>query len=232
MTNQTKWHTCAPSEGSDQPGHPESSLSARIKLGSLDTNWAHSEESAQTGRIPGLIGLWSDWEDAQADLGLRWTHMSFCWLCHKEVCFLGLISVSDGRWGTTYDVATVPFIPFVRLPCPQEITLPLQGLTIFHSQYLFIWALVGQDVRESANPNIPVHSLMLLIFCLPLLVASFTVPCRTVSAMPEDLEMWPFTVPCRAVSAMQEDLEMRHFTVPCRTVSAMPEDLETWPYLL
>ena len=39
------------------------------------------------------------------------------------------------------------------------------------------------------------HSLMLsshLFFCLPLLLAPFTVPCRTVFAMPEDLEMWPY----------------------------------------
>ena len=25
---------------------------------------------------------WSDWVDAQADLSLRWAHMSFCWFCH------------------------------------------------------------------------------------------------------------------------------------------------------
>ena len=31
-----------------------------------------------------------------------------------------------------------------------------------------------------------------LFFCLPLLLAPFTVPCRTVFAMPEDLEMWPY----------------------------------------
>ena len=47
---------------------------------------------------------------------------------------------------------------------------------------------------ESPNP-IPIHSLMLsshLFFCLPLLLAPFTVPCRIVFAMPEDLEMWSF----------------------------------------
>ena len=52
--------------------------------------------------------------------------------------------------------------------------------------------------RSTANPipnPIPVHSLMLsshLFFCLPLLLAPFTVPCRIVFAMPEDLEMWPY----------------------------------------
>ena len=71
-----------------------------------------------------------------------------------------------GRRGTTDDVATIPFHP----------------------------SLSFAALRESPNP-IPVHSLMLsshLFFCLPLLLAPFTVPCRIVFAMPEDLEMWPY----------------------------------------
>ena len=57
-----------------------------------------------------------------------------------------------GRRGTTDDVATIPFHP----------------------------SLSYAALRESPNP-IPVHSLMLsshLFFCLPLLLAPFTVPCR------------------------------------------------------
>ena len=71
-----------------------------------------------------------------------------------------------GRRGTTDDVAAIPFHPF----------------------------LSSAVLRESPDP-IPVHSLMLsshLFFCLPLLLAPFTVPCRIVFAMPEDLEMWPY----------------------------------------
>ena len=71
-----------------------------------------------------------------------------------------------GRRGTTDDVATIPFHP----------------------------SLSSAALRESPNP-IPVHSLMLsshLFFCLPLLLAPFTVPCRIVFAMPEELEMWPY----------------------------------------
>ena len=71
-----------------------------------------------------------------------------------------------GRWGTTDDVATIPFHP----------------------------SLSSAALRESPNP-IPVHSLMLsshLFFCLLLLFPPFTVPCRIVFAMPEDLEMWPY----------------------------------------
>ena len=71
-----------------------------------------------------------------------------------------------GRRGTTDDVATIPFHP----------------------------SLSSAALRESPIP-IPDHSLMLsshLFFCLPLLLASFTVPCRIVFDMPEDLEMWPY----------------------------------------
>ena len=71
-----------------------------------------------------------------------------------------------GRRGTTDDVAKIPFHP----------------------------SLSSAALRESTNP-IPVHSLMLsshLFFCLPLLLAPPTVPCRTVFAMPEDLEIWPY----------------------------------------
>ena len=54
---------CAPSEDSDQPGHPslwsESSLSAWRKFGSLATLWAHSEDSDQTGRMPRLIWVFA-----------------------------------------------------------------------------------------------------------------------------------------------------------------------------
>ena len=71
-----------------------------------------------------------------------------------------------GRRGTTDDLATIPFHP----------------------------SLSSAALRESPNP-IPVQSLTLsshLFFCLPLLLAPFTVPCRIVFTMPEDLEMWPY----------------------------------------
>ena len=51
----------APTEDSDQPGHPPSLIRvfavAWRKLGSLNTHWAHSEDSDQTGRMhpPRLI---------------------------------------------------------------------------------------------------------------------------------------------------------------------------------
>ena len=71
MTN--KQNECAPSEDSDQPGHPivwsESSLCAQWVA--KDARFLHADSED-----------WSDWADAQADLSLRWAHMPFCWFCH------------------------------------------------------------------------------------------------------------------------------------------------------
>ena len=98
-------------------------------------------------------------------LMLRRNHMQV----HNFSLLVGNLISSEslnvgGCWGTTDDVATIPFHP----------------------------SLPSAAVSETLNP-IPVHSLMLpsCLFCLPLL-APFTVPCRIVLAMPEDLEMWPY----------------------------------------
>ena len=50
--DKTNKMACAPSEDSDQPGHKES-------LGSLATQWVHSEDSDQTGRMPRLIWVFA-----------------------------------------------------------------------------------------------------------------------------------------------------------------------------
>ena len=38
--------------------------------------------------------LWSDWEDAQADLSLRWAHMPLCWFCHAVAQIIFFASIS------------------------------------------------------------------------------------------------------------------------------------------
>ena len=68
------------------------------------------------------------------------------------------------------------------------------GTTDDVAAILFHPSLSPAALRESPNP-IPIHSLKLsfrLFFCPPLLLAPFTVPCRIVFTMLEDLEMWPY----------------------------------------
>ena len=105
-----------------------------------------------------------------------------------------------GRRGTTDDVATIPFHP----------------------------SLSSAALRESPNP-IPVHSLMLashLFFCLPLLPAPFTVPCRIVFAMPKDLEMWPYHLSFRSFTMVRRSsCTPIAFWILLRTSSFVPWSL-------
>ena len=69
----TTWHNqqndCAPSEDSDQTGHPPSLV--RVFAVRMKKYWILSyPQSAQRS-------LWSAWADAQADLSLRWAHSHF-----------------------------------------------------------------------------------------------------------------------------------------------------------
>ena len=67
--DKTNKVACAPSEDSDQPGHPPSLI--RVFTVRRKKAWVLSYPlSAQRS-------LWSDWADVQADLSLRWAHSHF-----------------------------------------------------------------------------------------------------------------------------------------------------------
>ena len=73
LPDKTNKMVCAPSEDSDQPGHPPSLIrvfTVRMKKASLLKYLMSAQRR-----------LWSDWADAQADLSLRWAYRSFCWFC-------------------------------------------------------------------------------------------------------------------------------------------------------
>ena len=52
-----------------------------ISLG-IHPVWSESSLSACRRSLGSLATHWTQSEDAQADLSLRWAHMSFCWFCH------------------------------------------------------------------------------------------------------------------------------------------------------
>ena len=84
--DKTNKMACAPSEDSDQPGHPPRLIRVfAIRL-----------KKARTLSYPlsAQRRLWSDWGDAQADPSLRWAHMPFCWFCHDAV----QISATSWHW--------------------------------------------------------------------------------------------------------------------------------------
>ena len=66
---QNQQNGCAPSEDSDQSGHPPSLI--RVFAVRMKKAWVLSYPLSAQRR------LWSDWADAQADLSLRWAHTHF-----------------------------------------------------------------------------------------------------------------------------------------------------------
>ena len=68
-TWQNQQSDCAPSEDSDQPGHPPSLI--RVFAVCMKKAWVLSYPLCAQRR------LWSDWADAQDDLSLRWAHTHF-----------------------------------------------------------------------------------------------------------------------------------------------------------
>ena len=76
ITKQTM--TCASSTDSDQPGHSPSLI--RVFAVSSMGTWPSVSSCGQRR-------LCSDSVDAQANLSLRWAHMSFCWFLSYGVSF-------------------------------------------------------------------------------------------------------------------------------------------------
>ena len=83
----------APSEDSDQPGHPPCLI--RVFAVRMKKAWVLSYPLSAQRR------LWSDWADAQADLSLRWAHSHFVgfvmkrlkWLCEVRLVCLVFVSI-------------------------------------------------------------------------------------------------------------------------------------------
>ena len=68
-TRQNQQNECAPSEASNQPGHPPSLI--RVFTVHMTKAWVLSYPMSAHRR------LWSDWADTQADLSLRWEYSHF-----------------------------------------------------------------------------------------------------------------------------------------------------------
>ena len=97
--DKTNKMACAPSEDSDQTGHPSSLI--RVFAVRMKKGWILSCPLC-----------------AQADLSLRWVHMLFCWFCHEVAhfqwgyrvtsCFFvpPLHSVKRGHWSRRTDIKT------------------------------------------------------------------------------------------------------------------------------
>ena len=88
--DKTNKMACALSKDSDQPGHPPSLI--RVFAVRMKKAWVLSHPLSAQGR------LWSDWADAQADLSLRWAHMSSCWFCHEAAEIQSSLNYQFQAW--------------------------------------------------------------------------------------------------------------------------------------
>ena len=73
MTKPTKWHVHPARTQISLGIHPVWSVFAVRMKKALVLSYPLSAQRR----------LWSDWEDAQADLRLCWVHVSVCWFCHE-----------------------------------------------------------------------------------------------------------------------------------------------------
>ena len=92
LHDKTSKMACAPSEDSDQPGHPPSLI--RVFAVRTKKAWVLSYPLSARRR------LWSVWADAQADLNLRWARSH--WFCHEALLVLSWggsnQSIVDTAW--------------------------------------------------------------------------------------------------------------------------------------
>ena len=83
--DKTNKMACAPSEDSDQPGHPPRLI--RVFVVRLKEAWVLSYPLSAQRR------LWSDWADAQADLSLRWAYSHFVGFVMRRLNYIHCLSV-------------------------------------------------------------------------------------------------------------------------------------------
>ena len=85
---QNQQNDIAPSEGSDQPGHPPHLLRVfAVRWVAKDPRSLHADSED-----------WSDWADAQAYLSLRWAHTHFVGFVMSRLRFPSPVTVSKWRF--------------------------------------------------------------------------------------------------------------------------------------
>ena len=77
--------------------------------------------------------LWSDWADAQADLSLRWAHMSVCRFCHEVARMFAIVDRSTKFW----DSRSWMFCRFTKFIGCCNVTIFLFWLGL----YVYVFAL-------------------------------------------------------------------------------------------
>ena len=107
-TWQNQQNECAPSEDSDQPGHPTSLI--RVFAVRMKKPWIISYPMSTERRF------WSDWADAQADLSLRWAHTHFVGFVLSWLIYFAYNYVEKSLYMFKYKV-NKPFFVDLSVTC-------------------------------------------------------------------------------------------------------------------
>ena len=118
----------------DQPGHAPSLI--RVFPVRLKKAWVLSYPLGTLRRLR------SDWADAQADLGLRWAHRSFCWFCHEAAHLLSCEKV--GRCLRGHIQITILILKGKRKEPPHDKT---NKMTCTQRRLSSVWADAQADQR-------------------------------------------------------------------------------------
>ena len=109
--DKTNKVACAPSEDSDQPGHPPSLI--RVFAVRMKKAWVASYGPKLSSC--GQRGLWSDWADAQVDLSLRWVHSHIVGFVMRWLILMSFTSAGLKNWRHASTNDAIDYFYFVYL---------------------------------------------------------------------------------------------------------------------
>ena len=137
---------CAPSEDSDQPGHPPSLI--RVFAVRMKKAWALSYPLSAQRRLwsdwANAQPDWSDWVDAQPDLSLRWAHTHFVGFVMSQLMYS--VSLSTPTYLPSYLPTTIYLSIYLSIYLYTCLSLPTYHyLSIYLSIYLSVCLSVCPD---------------------------------------------------------------------------------------
>ena len=161
-TWQNQQNECAPTEYSDQPGHPPSLI--RVFAVRMKIAWVISYLLSAQRR------LWSDWGDAQADLSLRWAHSHFVSFVMSRLKFswMGGRFVNDCRLSfSDSPLSKKQHQAFCRFTITSVRSLQGSKVMGCENRYnLLEFALIFKRPKLEMMPNYRIIYLCLVIFII------------------------------------------------------------------
>ena len=181
--DKTNKKMCAPSEDSDQPGHPPSLI--RVFADRMTKAWVLSYLLSVQRR------LWTNWSDAQVDLSLRWAHSHLIGFVMRRLIlntsnlFEQLVNLKGGTWRGWGDGAMVggrgpPCRKFTYGSAQARNFIILYIMIVFIKYFLFYqFPLLNYNIlyyvatENKVTPIQAAHSCRSFVFLVPFVFKTF-----------------------------------------------------------